>query len=442
MTRRLGATSLLAVVVLGAIAGVSVFAVASASPLEVGAGLASDTGPPAQAAPNPVPQTTPEGFDSTVFRVTTYENGSARWTLQYLRLLENDSEVAAFEDYAAEFERTEPEFVQNFQTRAERLTTFGTDATGRNMTATDFRRSAFVRTQIGGVEAVGVVELSFLWGRFAQVREDRVVVSDVFEGGMYIGADQRLVFGHGRNLSFGGVDPAADALAAEALVDSDTVTWAGEQQFSDARPRVEYVWTESAGAGTATPGTVTEAPETGTGSSGSGTDSPDAGGSSGDGPSGGTDGQGSGDGGTSLMLTVAVGLLVLLGMGGLAWHTDMLPTETGGEGTTAAPDGPDTPSGTEASPAGTQKPAASPAVSEEELLSDEDRVRTLLERNGGRMKQVDIVDRTEWSKSKVSMLLSEMEDEGEISKLRVGRENIISLSGHEPDAAGSPFDED
>jgi uncharacterized membrane protein len=83
---------------------------------------------------------------------------------------------------------------------------------------------------------------------------------------------------------------------------------------------------------------------------------------------------------------------------------------------------------------------AEPAVSDEELLTDEARVKKLLRENGGRMKQVNIVDETGWSKSKVSMLLSEMEEDGEISKLRVGRENIISLDGHEPDAAGSPLD--
>ena len=66
----------------------------------------------------------------------------------------------------------------------------------------------------------------------------------------------------------------------------------------------------------------------------------------------------------------------------------------------------------------------------------------LLEENGGRMKQVNIVDETDWSKSKVSMLLSEMEDEGQISKLRVGRENIISKKGMEPEAAGSPFEDE
>ncbi|MFC6725189.1 helix-turn-helix transcriptional regulator, partial [Halobium palmae] len=90
----------------------------------------------------------------------------------------------------------------------------------------------------------------------------------------------------------------------------------------------------------------------------------------------------------------------------------------------------------------TEADGEAPIVTDDELLSDEDRVVSLLRDRGGRMKQVNIVDETGWSKSKVSMLLSEMEEDGRISKLRVGRENVISLKGHEPDAAGSPFDGD
>jgi len=86
--------------------------------------------------------------------------------------------------------------------------------------------------------------------------------------------------------------------------------------------------------------------------------------------------------------------------------------------------------------------SSEPAVSDEELLTDEDRVLSLLEEHGGRMRQVNIVEQTGWSKSKVSMLLSDMEDADDISKLRVGRENIISLDGQEPDVAGSPFDDE
>ena len=72
------------------------------------------------------------------------------------------------------------------------------------------------------------------------------------------------------------------------------------------------------------------------------------------------------------------------------------------------------------------------AIADDPLLSDEERVLRLLEREGGRMKQVDIVEATDWSNAKVSQLLSEMDDEGRIDKLRIGRENLISLPGEGP----------
>jgi hypothetical protein len=70
-----------------------------------------------------------------------------------------------------------------------------------------------------------------------------------------------------------------------------------------------------------------------------------------------------------------------------------------------------------------------------ELLSDEERVERLLDSNGGRMKQADIVKETDWSNAKVSQLLSAMEEEGRIDKLRIGRENLISFP--EEDVTGS-----
>lgn len=69
-----------------------------------------------------------------------------------------------------------------------------------------------------------------------------------------------------------------------------------------------------------------------------------------------------------------------------------------------------------------------------ELLSDPERVEHLLERNGGRMKQAAIVEETGWSSAKVSQLLSDMDDEDRVRKLRIGQENLISLpAGDEVD---------
>ncbi|MCL7417723.1 MAG: helix-turn-helix domain-containing protein [Halalkalicoccus sp.] len=67
------------------------------------------------------------------------------------------------------------------------------------------------------------------------------------------------------------------------------------------------------------------------------------------------------------------------------------------------------------------------SLGDDPVLTDEDRIVRLLASNDGRMKQSRIVDRTDWSKAKVSRLLSGMEESAEITKLTVGRENIIFL---------------
>ena len=74
---------------------------------------------------------------------------------------------------------------------------------------------------------------------------------------------------------------------------------------------------------------------------------------------------------------------------------------------------------------------------DEEFLTDRERVRRLLEENGGRMKQSNIVDSVDWSKAKVSRLLAELEDDEQVTKLRLGRENLVCLPGHEPTASKS-----
>ena len=90
----------------------------------------------------------------------------------------------------------------------------------------------------------------------------------------------------------------------------------------------------------------------------------------------------------------------------------------------------------------TAEPAETAGESADEpLLTDDQRVIQLLEENGGRMKQAAIVNETEWSKAKVSRLLSDMVDEGQIEKLSIGRENIIHLEGHGPEAAKPPYSE-
>ncbi|WP_158059685.1 helix-turn-helix transcriptional regulator [Halorussus halophilus] len=79
---------------------------------------------------------------------------------------------------------------------------------------------------------------------------------------------------------------------------------------------------------------------------------------------------------------------------------------------------------------------------EDAMLTDEDRIRELLTQYGGRMKQTDVTDETDWSKSTVSRKLSKMEDKGLITRVQVGRGNLVFLSGYEPESTKSPFEKE
>lgn len=102
--------------------------------------------------------------------------------------------------------------------------------------------------------------------------------------------------------------------------------------------------------------------------------------------------------------------------------------------------------------ASTERGADGPAVapgfdraerqgSSEPVLTDEDKVLRILRENGGWVYQGLIVEETNWSKSKVSRLLSQMADEETIEKVSVGRQNVVAEKGSMPEGFGSPFDE-
>ena len=75
------------------------------------------------------------------------------------------------------------------------------------------------------------------------------------------------------------------------------------------------------------------------------------------------------------------------------------------------------------------------------VLSDEQRLKRLLENENGRLPQSEIVERTDWSKSKVSRLVSALDEDGEVTKIPVGRRNIVALEDRVPASAESPFED-
>jgi len=374
-----------------------------------------------------------------VLRINLTDDGDARWSVTTrIRGIDTETDRQSFRDLAAEYEAGETDAGYSTAT-FEPFAANASEATGREMELVNESRSA--RLQNG----TGYLSISFTWTNFARVDGDRIVLGDVFQtpSGPWLSeleAGQRLVIsappGYAyESWNFG---PSLDG-----GVQSGTATWTGPATFGPGELEATYVTTESG------PMSPTELP-------------------------------------LEMIAFAGAGLLAVVGglaLGGYvlrerddavaeivaaipgagddrtlleAGEDDespagrLTPPDDGptddAEGNSATVDSDRdaaaAASDDDASAASGSASAATGAASnsgdendendendeiDPELLSDEERVERLLRENGGRMKQANVVKETGWSNAKVSQLLSSMDDEERVNKLRIGRENLISL---------------
>ncbi|KAA9399073.1 hypothetical protein Har1130_12770 [Haloarcula sp. CBA1130] len=319
--------------------------------------------------------------ENTTFALQIQSNGDAKWTVTDTYALD-ETETESFRDTGERFasEDTEAEWLPSFRKASDEAST----VTGREMEITGVDR----RYEVS--DRKGQLILEFTWTNFAVVSGENIVVGDAFNStdGTWFGtltADQRLVISPPSGY---GVESAPSA------VDDGKLVFEGRRTFEPGYLSVVYTGEQPT---TQTPMETPESIFSGIGSAWIG-------------------------GFVLLLLLVgAVGYMFKTG------YTDALPSVAAGDD-----DGDDS--------AGATVPVDDTAASDDvdvELLSDEERVERLLEENGGRMKQARIVSETGWSNAKVSQLLSSMDEEGRIDKLRIGRENLISF----PDEDITDFDE-
>jgi hypothetical protein len=333
---------------------------------------------------------------NTTFVIDIQADGDARWTVTERFNLSTEHDREAFEEIATEFESGAAEGsdlgFEAFQ-RAGELVDQETD---REVNVTDAERTSSIDGN------VGKLTLSFTWENFARSNGNKLSIDDVFETE--------------RGLWFAGLTPSQtleitspDGFGfddANVLPEDGQLKWEGPASFTNETLQAVLV---GDGGGTTTP-TSTPSP------------SPSP-----------TPGVGSGDGLGSMLGPVAlvlggVGMLgavavIAVMMGG----TERVRTVLSKGGTQEESEPVE--EGSDAGAETATQPPESDSDSDIDigLLSDEERVERLLEQNGGRMKQATIVKETGWSNAKVSQLLSSMEEEERINKLRIGRENLISF---------------
>ncbi len=315
-------------------------------------------------------------------------DGDAYWQINASYQLTSESERDGFEQVASSFEADDDQDLglAAYEIAAERVD----DELDRTVAIDNVEQSATVQEHNASTNATGILSVEFRWTGFARTDGTELHIDDVLVAGgdrwfPGLAADQRLV-----------IDVPDDYGVRSASVspENGALTWDGPADFTDGELESTFVG-DTNGNGDATPPTESE---------------------------------------TSLIpwLLIVVAIAVAVGFAYLA-RDNLRALIQGDDGSVSGPIA----GGDEADET---EPSSTPAVEipeepeeetdevvNEELLSDEERVEYLLEQNGGRMKQADIVKETDWSNAKVSQLLSGMHEEGQIDKLRIGRENLISF---------------
>jgi hypothetical protein len=320
--------------------------------------------------------------EETRLEVQIQPDGDARWTLVAVIELEDEAELERFRSFANAYESGQRDFelgVDVFRRAAREASA----ATGREMSIHSTEREAVVmnETEDGEVTSrYSELRVSFTWESFARVGENGTIrVGDAFnttDGTWLPGLEENQTLVIKSPEGYGG--PSTAPIGAE----DDDLRWEGPRTFEPGYFEIVY---QSAGPVSAPDDPVSTILLAG-----------------------------------AILLSAAALLVGLYLLWGRRRGAD--------DPTTARPDAGANGRGTDSAGAAPDAPASLEDV-DEELLSDEELVEHLLERNGGRMKQASIVKETGWSNAKVSQLLSSMEESDRVDKLRIGRENLISLPG-------------
>ncbi|MFB6109837.1 MAG: helix-turn-helix transcriptional regulator [Halodesulfurarchaeum sp.] len=320
--------------------------------------------------------------DNTITRIYLRANGSAIWEITFRTRLATDTQRREFEAFQDAFRENTSRYLAPFKERISRVVAQANETVPRDMRARNFSATTSIQ-QVP--QRWGIVTFRFTWDGFANTKSDRVIVGDVFNSGFYLSADGVLAIYAPPGYTIAESDPPPD------VINEGFVEWHGREDFGDNRPRVVAVperepTTETTGD-----------PTTGT------TARPPAGSDSG--------------GFGPLLIGGLLGAGVLLVVG-YALYTGAIGGPTAGDDEEPPSSGSQT---------AIEEDRSSDSGTDTALLTDEDRVRRVLQAEGGRMKQSAIVEELDWSKSKTSRVLSQMEEDGEIEKLRIGRENVIDL---------------
>jgi hypothetical protein len=165
--------------------------------------------------------------ERTEIRIWIQLDGSARWAISQKMDLLSEEDRLVFENYSKVISEERESLISEFSKTIQNIVSRAASLTGRAMVAKDFN----LTSSISGITAqVGIIEYSFVWTNFAKLEGRKMAVGDVFEGGFYLYDNDVLIVRYPQQFYLRETHPSCDEN------ETDGVIWYGKRDFGPNEP--------------------------------------------------------------------------------------------------------------------------------------------------------------------------------------------------------------
>ncbi|MBO3754556.1 MAG: hypothetical protein FGF53_06765, partial [Candidatus Brockarchaeota archaeon] len=168
----------------------------------------------------------------TTYRITLHKDSSATWVVELSTALSSQEDLDSFIFFKDNADRNT--LLSGFESTISSIVSRAASLTGRPMAAENFSLKIDVT---GILKQLGVIQYRFKWVNFSLKTSDRIEVGDVFEGGFYLFADERL------EIDYSELDQEYFLKLASPKPSNEDVlrvAWVGKLDFSDGEPRLIF----------------------------------------------------------------------------------------------------------------------------------------------------------------------------------------------------------
>ncbi|MCL7401836.1 MAG: DUF4897 domain-containing protein [Thaumarchaeota archaeon] len=170
-------------------------------------------------------------FESNTYIIKLMRDGSAVWIIESSIFISSEEDLQAFMSYVKNFDKYKEEILENFTQRIQKIVSDASRYVNRPMRAEDFNVSVQVVDTLAG--KLGKLIYMFRWVSFSEVEDEKLIVGDVFIGGFYLYESDSLTIIIPEDYLIVEVYPPPDKK------DYREVTWFGKKLFPEKTPHIK-----------------------------------------------------------------------------------------------------------------------------------------------------------------------------------------------------------